>query len=52
MFCRKVCWERHIKEADKAYYVGQIPVYTTSEIKGVYQLADDNDFQVPILKFR
>jgi hypothetical protein len=25
--------ERHIKEADKAYYVGQIPVYTTSEIK-------------------
>jgi hypothetical protein len=34
--------------ADKANYVGQaqyIPVYTTSENKGVYQLADDNDFQ-------
>jgi hypothetical protein len=41
--------------ADKAnYYVGQaqyIPVYTTSENKGVYQLADDkSDDQVPILK--
>jgi hypothetical protein len=40
--------------ADKAnYYVGQaqyIPVYTTSENKGVYQLADDKERQVPILK--
>jgi hypothetical protein len=40
MFCnRKVCWERHIKVLLKAnYYVGQaqyIPVYTTSEIKGI-----------------
>jgi hypothetical protein len=44
--------------ADKAnYYVGQaqyIPVYTTSENKGVYQLADDKErlpsthFKIPI----
>jgi hypothetical protein len=42
--------------ADKAnYYVGQaqyIPVYTTSENKGVYQLADDKERLPSILKFR
>jgi hypothetical protein len=49
---------RHIKESilliKQNYYVGQaqyIPVYTTSENKGVYQLADDKErLQVPILK--
>jgi hypothetical protein len=35
------------------YQAQYIPVYTTSENKGAYQLADDKErLQVPILKFR